>query len=243
MYFSLSDYKQRTKNLTSFSASDVTGLYVSGPERWVFTGLSRLWRAFFKPRMGAGCAADTPLLAAPPNLRPEHVEGCKVFASRYSMIESMEKQQVWAEVGTFEGEFARLLVELCEPSELHVFDLDFSRVAKAGHIFETGTVKFRQGDSAERLKEYPDAYFDCIYLDGGHDLSAVARDVDVARSKLKRNGLLLFNDYIAYSHVDQLPFGIVPVVNSLCIEDGWRIESFALDANMYCDVALRRMAP
>jgi hypothetical protein len=61
-----------------------------------------------------------------------------------------------------------------------------------------------------------------------------------AKPKLKSDGLLIFNDYIYYSHIDMLPYGVVPVVNAFCVEDNWEMAAFAFQYKMYCDVAIRR---
>ena len=60
---------------------------------------------------------------------------------------------------------------------------------------------------------------------------------------LKPDGLLVFNDYIMFSQADMRPFGIVPVVNSLCVDEGWEIVGFALQKKLYCDVEARQAWP
>jgi predicted O-methyltransferase YrrM len=157
------------------------------------------------------------------------------------MLMSLEKHGVWAEVGTYEGAFAREIQETCDPRELHLIDVDFSRVREKRYVEETGVIKFHQGLSADILSLFPDAYFDYIYIDANHDLWAVASDVEAAKPKLKSDGWLIFNDYIYFSPTDMKPYGIVPVVNALCVEENWEMVAFALQFKMYCDVAIRRV--
>jgi len=69
----------------------------------------------------------------------------------------------------------------------------------------------------------------------------VRRDIAVGRRKVKKTGLMLFNDYIPWSYVEMQPYGVMAAVNELCIDDGWEIVYLALPPHMYCDVALRRV--
>lgn len=66
------------------------------------------------------------------------------------------------------------------------------------------------------------------------------RDADLSKQKLKVDGILIFNDYIKYSHFDDSYFGVIPVVNNLVVNEGFEVLGFALQADMYCDVAIRR---
>jgi len=65
--------------------------------------------------------------------------------------------------------------------------------------------------------------------------------VEAALPRVKQHGRLIFNDYILWAHNAQRYYGIIPVVNKLCVEGGWRMEAFSLSPTMYCDVALVRV--
>ena len=77
--------------------------------------------------------------------------------------------------------------------------------------------------------------------DAQHTYEGVKRDIGVAHSKIKTDGLLVFNDYTVWSYVEMQPYGIVAAVNELCTEEGWEIVYLALPPHMYCDVAVRRV--
>lgn len=51
----------------------------------------------------------------------------------------------------------------------------------------------------------------------------------------------MFNDYIKFSHYDDCYYGVIPVVNSLLDRNRFEVAGFALQPDMYCDVALRRL--
>ena len=70
----------------------------------------------------------------------------------------------------------------------------------------------------------------------------VKRDAEVAVDCLAKDGLLIFNDYTMMDPYSKYPYGIVPVVNDLCINHNWKICAFAFQPSMFCDIALTRGA-
>ena len=115
--------------------------------------------------------------------------------------------------------------------------LDFykNRFADRGDqvVIETGL-------SYTGLARYPDKYFGLIYIDAGHDYENVKRDTELAKVKLKNGGVLVFNDYMMYDHIAGFPYGVVPAVNELVVNEDWRVFGFALQPHMFCDIAIWR---
>jgi hypothetical protein len=201
-------------------------------------------------------------------LRQEHLAGAHLHADREHMIESLApaiRGGKVAEVGVALGDFSARMIALLEPSEFHAFDifgihewpmlwgkptaeiLDHrthrgfyeSRFARE---IEAGRMRLFEGDSSLCLSKQPDAFYDLIYIDGAHDLEGVRRDAEAAVRKIKLDGVMVFNDYIAFDHVSGTEYGVVNVVNELCVNAGWRIIGFALQPQMFCDVALTRLS-
>jgi len=54
------------------------------------------------------------------------------------------------------------------------------------------------------------------------------------------DGTLIFNDYVMYDHLQRVEYGVVQAVNQLVIDGDWRVVGFALNHNMFCDIAIRR---
>jgi predicted O-methyltransferase YrrM len=161
---------------------------------------------------------------------------------RLALLERLPKGGVVAEVGTLHGEFAREILRITEPQELHLIDHeahpDVVTLTEESSLRDR--VRFHHRDSAEALQAFPDRYFDWIYIDAQHAYDGVKRDIDVARCKVKDGGLLVFNDYIVWSYVEMEPYGVVAAVNELCTEDKWEMIYLALPSHMYCDVALKK---
>ena len=166
-----------------------------------------------------------------------------MLADRNTMIrEHLPKRAVVAEVGVGGGDNSHTILEGAEPRELHLIDLDFSVLHR--HLIEPalgdGIVRLHEKDSVAALASFPDEYFDWIYIDGNHSYSGVKRDIEEAKRAVRPDGLLVFNDYIVFSHLEFTRYGVLDAVNELCLAEDWAIRYFALNSQMYCDVALAR---
>jgi hypothetical protein len=192
--------------------------------------------AFKASSSGGYVAGARPLL-------PRHVETCRVVHCREALLDVVPKGGAVAEIGVEAGYFARTIVQRCKPREYHGFDLCTSQVRfdlfptlKAQHIH------FHNGPSAAMLAEFPDAFFDMIYVDGDHSYRGALSDAQVAVTKLAPNGLLVFNDYLTWSPLDRTEYGVMRVVSKLCHEHDFVFAAMALHPVGYHDVALKRSA-
>lgn len=240
MRFSLDRFKAETNSLQSGTPHGRFGVHLSSQLHLVYYAFRRIWTKLVSRRLRDEADLTNPLFVVPAKLENIHVENARLFANRYDMLAGLPKSLVWAEIGTWEGEFSAFIQQNCNPKELHLFDIDFQRTRDKGHIKEAADVAFHQGPSADQLALLPDASFDVIYIDGDHSLRGVARDADVALRKIKPDGLLIFNDYIRFDYVEMFPFGTVPVVNSLCVDHNYEVAGFAFHNKMYCDIMLRK---
>jgi hypothetical protein len=106
--------------------------------------------------------------------------------------------------------------------------------------YQPTIVTVREGPSQQTLPQYPDAYFDMIYVDAEHTYNEVKADAAIAARKVKADGVLVFNDYLFYDPFVKAEYGIVPVVNEMVANQGWKVIGFALQKHMFCDIAIRR---
>jgi hypothetical protein len=178
-----------------------------------------------------------------PTLSLRHLQNCRVVPDRRELLRScLPQRAVVAEVGTGQGEFAKAIVKVSSPTKLHVIDVTLAKFPSdvlASEIRQ-GTVCLHEADSVQALRQFADAYFDWIYIDADHSYDGVKRDIDEAKKKVKRDGLLVFNDYIFWSHREFMGYGVVQAVNEFALADDWELLYLALEPEMYCDVVLRR---
>ena len=198
-----------------------------------------------------------------PALEQRHIGDARLFAHRVEMLRtlSLPADAVIGEVGVAEGGFSQFLLDQFKPKtfvgfdlfELHQMPILWGK--PTSEVFEGKThfayyrdrfahaaaeIIVEQGPSYDRLAHYPDGTFDMLYIDAGHEYKDVKKDTEIAAKKLKSNGVLIFNDYILYDHLAGTPYGVVQAVNELIVQGDWQIVGFALQQQMFCDIALRR---
>ena len=198
-----------------------------------------------------------------PELTPEHVSGARLFANRREMLVSLciPKGGAIAEIGVAQGDFSAFLIEHLRPSKfvaIDIFDMEkypvhwgipqevmfeglthFEFYKRRFNRFGA-TVSLLRGLSHKCLATLPDQSFDLIYIDAAHDYENVKRDGELAQQKIKKNGLVVFNDYVMYDPFIGAEYGVVQAVNELLSRGGWQVIGFALEKNMFCDIAIQR---
>jgi len=183
------------------------------------------------------------LIQPAPQLGEDHLRECIVLPDRAVLLERLPHEGVVAEVGTLHGDFAREIIRITKPRQLHLIDTEIHQrvreMTRDPALMEG--LHVHHSDSVEALKVFPDALFDWIYIDAQHTYEGVKRDIDAARHKVKPDGWLVFNDYTIWSYVEMQPYGVVAAVNEFCIEENWKLIYLTLPNHMYCDVALQRM--
>jgi hypothetical protein len=198
-------------------------------------------------------------------LQQKHVQSAKLYATRIDMIDDLvlPPEPSVAEIGVAFGDFSIELMRALRPRKfvgLDLFELHHVPVIWGKPSSETFqgldhltyytrkmerhasgcTLDIKRGDSSALLGLYPDASFDLIYIDGAHDYAGVKKDADVSVRKVKPGGFLIFNDYIYFDHLAKHEYGIIPVVNDLCVNHGWKVAGFALQSQMFCDICLKK---
>ncbi len=198
-----------------------------------------------------------------PLIAPDQVASARLYANRAEMVLALQKRlpknPVICEVGVALGDFSEFLLSVLHPRDfigmdlfgLHELEILWGRPTSEIFGGKTHAEYFRErfaahpvrvfeGDSAAALASLPDASIDLIYIDGDHSYDGVKRDTAQAIKKVKPDGLLIFNDYIMYDHLQGGEYGVVPAVNELINESDWRVVGFALQHSMFCDIALQR---
>jgi hypothetical protein len=198
-------------------------------------------------------------LPIPEKLTGAHLKDARLFADRYELTVALATRRFdrIAEIGVAYGDMSVHLYAAYHPLEFHAFDLfdlhnheivlgvpSATRFLGQTHgDFFAGRFPKAQifaGDSSTCMNRQPEKYYDLIYIDGAHDYEGVRKDTDACLRTIKDDGVLVFNDYTPYDPIASMPYGVMHVVNYLCINKGWRILGLALQPLMFCDVALAR---
>ena len=158
--------------------------------------------------------------------------------TREELLKRVPLNSVCAEIGVFEGEFSHLIHTMLRPSRLYLADLfrgpmisgdkngnntktinlDQAYQALLGKYHSNPEVSLFRGESELFLSLLPDAHLDFIYIDGDHRYEGCRTDLQLARRKVKRGGIIAGHDYC-----DQFP-GVIRAVDELSKEHGLTLE-------------------
>ena len=141
------------------------------------------------------------------------------------------------------------IISIAKPKKLHLIDYNFDlfkaevsqeqkTVFQEG--IENGTIELHEGDSSTILASFADEYFDWIYIDADHAYEGVCKDIYQAYTKVKSDGMLIFNDYTNWSVCEIIPYGVARAVNEFCIANNWEIVFLALQSLGYHDIAIKK---
>lgn len=172
-----------------------------------------------------------------PRLRDDAFDGTRLFPDRESMLAALAKGPVGGEVGVQRGNFARYMLDTLDMEVLHLFDLNTHMIRE--DVRSDPRVRIHTGASAARLRELEGVSFDWLYIDGDHSYAGVKKDITSALDRTRPGGTLIFNDYVAWSLAEAIPYGVIPAVNE-AVNEGMDIIGLALTPTGHFDIALRR---
>jgi len=147
----------------------------------------------------------------------------KQSGGRQFLLDILPKESVGAEIGVHLGDFSQQMLDSISPKELHLIDpwehqtssiyktawygggakggqteLDerYSSILKRfNQNIHDEQVKVHRGYSAAILQQFPDRYFDWVYIDGNHLYEYVKGDLELSLQKVKSGGYIAGDDY------------------------------------------------
>lgn len=178
-----------------------------------------------------------------PQLADRNIRNCRIVESRYKILEFLPSNGIVAEIGVDQGLFSKSILQTCSPKKLHLIDIDLGRLDQSNvrDAIADGRCELHGGDSSSMLMQFPDAYFDWVYIDGDHYYEGVKRDIDAAKAKIKPGGLLAFNDYTVWSAQGMTHCGVARAVNEFCLAENWELLFFSFQSMFYNDVVIRKI--
>jgi len=191
-----------------------------------------------KSALRLGRLAMQPVPPPAPQIPQAQLNGCQLLCNRYEMLRSLPQAGIIAEIGTYRGSFARIMLDTMAPTRLHLADITFS-LCRAD-VLADPRVERHEGTSLAFLNSRADASFDMIYVDADHGYDAVRADAAAAAPKVKPGGFLVFNDF---ARIIRPGFGVLGVHQAVCefaVASGWPVAFFCLEGEALYDIALRR---
>jgi hypothetical protein len=186
---------------------------------------------------------NQPFISWAPELPDELVSNCRVLPSRYHLLDRMPKAGVCVEVGTQKGDFAKHIVEATKPRRFHIIDCDLSVFDRSFFDAQIKSQKcyLHEGDSSTILRDFPNHYFDWIYIDADHAYESFMRDLEVSAHKVREHGFIVCNDYTVWSPQEVFGYGILRGLHEFCIRNRWEFVYIGLHGQGYHDVCIRQL--
>ena len=170
-------------------------------------------------------------------ISPELIDGASVVASRAILIDRMQKGAVAAELGTYRGDFAKIMLERAEPEKLHIIDVDYSKFDDS--ILDDKRLVKHEGLTHEVMASFEDGFFDWVYIDADHSYAGALRDAWASAPKIRPGGFMIFNDF---AHIDPNlgRYGVHCAVVDFMEESRWPMRYLAMHPAALYDVALQK---
>lgn len=126
----------------------------------------------------------------------------EIVYGRKFLLNMMPSNSVCAEIGVDMGAFSEEILETVNPRKLHLIDPWITRpngyeivCNKFKDQIESGQVQIHKDKSNFVYKNFPNEYFDWIYIDGSHNYKSVRRDLDFYYPKVKKYGFITGDDF------------------------------------------------
>jgi hypothetical protein len=200
-----------------------------------------------KQQLEAQHAAEGALIPSV-SLQSRHIRNLKVVLDRSEFLDCMPKNSVAAEIGIAQGDFSAMILERTNPRTLHLIDYfdfnDFSAgqyseiAARFAPQVAAGEVVIHKGLSTVELAKFPDAYFDWVYLDTGHDYASTVLELELCRHKVKPGGIIAGHDYVTGAWSSWYRYGVIEAVHAVCVEHDYEMLYLTHEPHRHLSFAL-----
>ena len=166
---------------------------------------------------------------------------------------AFDSPPVIGEIGIFEGDFAKFLINRYQPAEMHLFDLfrtaesicsgdcdgNNVRVLSGDDVYRNAIsafgsdprVSLHEGDSKVTVRCMPDDHFDLIYIDGDHNYQGCLADLQNCYEKVKHSGWIAGHDIAINPRKcrSYQKFGVKRAVLDFCEQKNLRVSGLFND--------------
>lgn len=159
------------------------------------------------------------------------------------------KGGIGAEIGVYKGHFSRVLLNRTNPKELHLIDPWYlltarwnwgpenrSTVDALSDILQKNKKKIEEkvvfihiNDSVKILDEFPDDYFDWVYIDSTHKYEQTIKELDLSSKKVKASGIICGDDWSP--DPNHRHHGVYKAVNEFIVKNDYKL-LYANDENL-----------
>lgn len=166
-------------------------------------------------------------------LEEKHISRCRIVLDRKRMLEEIGVRGVVAELGVNKGDFSEILLKITKPDVLHLVDIWGSERYHDGlfddvrkrflQFIKSDVIKVHRKLSTEAVDDFPDAYFDMIYIDTDHSYGTTIKELIAYAPKMKKNGIIAGHDYTMGNWITGFRYGVVEAVHEFCVKYDWEL--------------------
>jgi len=157
-----------------------------------------------------------------------------------------------AEIGVDHGEFSESIIKISSPQKLHLIDAWAEHTRYHSGLksivenrfkseIDKGIVSLNVGFSTTVLLNFPDAYFDWVYLDTDHSYQTTKAELAILKSKVKPGGIIAGHDYTIGNWVGGYRYGVIEAVNEFCVNENWEIIFLTIEADHHRSYAIKEI--
>lgn len=127
--------------------------------------------------------------------------------NRTFLLKKMPKNSICTEIGVRGGDFSELILTYTKPKKLYLIDSwagnEFYSIDLCKENYEITTTRFAnndkveiiKSDSVKAIKQFPDSFFDWVYIDADHSYQGCKNDLESSFQTVKNNGFICGDNY------------------------------------------------
>jgi hypothetical protein len=180
-----------------------------------------------------------------------HLAGSRLITDRNRLLELLPQQGICAEIGVANGDFSSQIISLNRPEKLHLIDIWqgerfndnlFNHVnTKFSQQLSSGQVEIHRKLSTQAVHDFPDHYFDWIYVDTSHCYKGTKAELELYSQKVKPGGIIAGHDYTMGNWGKRFRYGVMEAVHEFCVASGWRMKYLTMDLSENQSFALEKI--
>lgn len=184
-------------------------------------------------------------------LRAENVENTSLLLNREVLLKKFGKGGNVAEIGVDEGKFSQKIFEINTPDNFHLVDIwgtDRFHDGKYQNVknffkdqIESDQVHIHKKLSTVAAYDFPDNYFDWIYIDTDHTYETTRDELRLYAPKIKKGGIIAGHDYVHGNWISTFRYGVVEAVHEFCVQFGWEIIYLTIEPTENQSFAIRKI--
>ncbi|WP_194976838.1 class I SAM-dependent methyltransferase [Aquiflexum lacus] len=186
-----------------------------------------------------------------PEIGMVHIQNLKAVPTREDLLALLPKNGVVAELGVDRGGFSEKILKINTPLKLCLIDVWQSKrypeklyqevSSKFKEELKNKKVEIHRGYSTEVVNNFPEGYFDWIYIDTVHDYRITKLELELYRSKLKKGGIIAGHDFIVGEIDVPWKYGVIEAVYEFCKEHHWEIIYLTMERGISPSFAIREI--